>query len=72
MVTSLPKILRRIEPDPAPATGSVARPVNDFQTFLVQCDTFRCLAYKDEQGRWRSVHDNRELQAVKHVVSTLQ
>ena len=70
MATSLPKILRRIESDAAPASGSVAG--KDYQTFLVQCDTYRCLAYRDKDGKWRGVYDNRELTSVKTVVCPLE
>ena len=40
-----------------------------FKNFVVQCDTFRCLAYRDQNGKWRGVYDNRELHSVKDIIS---
>ena len=72
MAISLPNVLRRIESDAAPASGSSSDQGGEYQTFLVQCETFRCLAYRDRAGKWRGVYDNRELAAVKAVVCAMQ
>ena len=40
---------------------------NDY--VLVQCDHFRCLAYRDRKGQWRNVFSNEELPEVKEVLS---
>jgi hypothetical protein len=42
-----------------------------FKTFLVQCETYRCMAYRDGEGRWRAAYDNRELAGVRTVICTL-
>jgi hypothetical protein len=36
---------------------------------IVQCDGFRCLAYRNTEGQWISAYDNRELDNVLCVVS---
>ncbi len=38
------------------------------QQVVVQCEGFRCLAYLDVEGRWRSVYDGRELPRVLEIV----
>jgi hypothetical protein len=35
---------------------------------LVQCDGYRCLAYRSSEGAWRSVYGNEELKTVIEVV----
>jgi hypothetical protein len=35
---------------------------------LVQCPGFRCLAYRDLEGKWRSVFNRDELPEVLYVV----
>ena len=47
----------RIDPKAIPAGMMV----------LVQCDGFRCLAYRDEDGKWRSAFSSEELDSVLHV-----
>ena len=71
MATSLPKILRRVESDAAPASGSAVGDPIEFQRYLVQCDTYRCLAYLDKDGKWRGAYDNREIVGVKNVISPI-
>jgi hypothetical protein len=73
MPASLPTICRRIESEPEPGTASaVAAPTHDYHPFLVQCDTYRCLAYRDKNGTWRAMHDNRELTNFKTVLCPLR
>jgi len=36
---------------------------------MVQCDGYRCLAYRDEQGKWRSVYGHQELPSVLAILS---
>jgi len=72
MATSLPKVLRRIESGPALPSGSAAATIENYQTFLVQCDSYRCLAYRDRDGKWRSAYDNRELTNFKSVLCPLE
>ena len=35
---------------------------------VVRCHGFRCLAYRDKEGVWRSVSDGRELRGAVEVV----
>ena len=35
---------------------------------LVQCEKFRCLAYRDKHGKWRSPFSKMELPRVIHVI----
>ena len=35
---------------------------------LVQCPGFRCLAYRDEHGRWRDAHSHELLTEVLSVL----
>jgi len=39
------------------------------QEVLVQCPGFRCLAYRDGEGKWRGVFDKRELPEVLEIIS---
>jgi hypothetical protein len=38
---------------------------------IVRCPGFRCLAYRDGKGKWRSTHGGRELPEVLEVVLPL-
>ena len=38
------------------------------QKVLVQCRSFRCLAYRDENGRWRRAFGTKELPEVLQIV----
>ena len=38
---------------------------------IVQCDGFRCLAYRNYQGKWIATFDQRELDHVLNVASFL-
>jgi len=40
-------------------------------TFLVRCETFRCLAYQDQGGQWRNAYDHSELRSFKEVICHL-
>jgi hypothetical protein len=42
------------------------RPVAE--TALVQCHGFRCLAYRDKEGKWRSFHRPEEVLGVIKVL----
>jgi hypothetical protein len=44
---------------PAPPEGEVV---------LVQCEKFRCLAFRDQQGKWRSPFSKMELHNVVGVI----
>jgi len=35
---------------------------------LVQCKHFRCLAFRDKHGKWRSPFSKMELHNVVHVI----
>jgi hypothetical protein len=35
---------------------------------LVQCEHFRCLAFRDKHGKWRSPFGKMELNGVLHVI----
>jgi len=35
---------------------------------LVQCEHFRCLAFRDKHGKWRSPFSKMELNGVLHVI----
>ena len=38
------------------------------EVMLVQCERFRCLAFRDKQGKWRSPFSKMELPRVVHVI----
>ena len=38
------------------------------EVMLVQCERFRCLAFRDRQGKWRSPFSKTELPRVVHVI----
>jgi hypothetical protein len=38
------------------------------EVMLVQCEKFRCLAFRDRQGKWRSPFSKMELPRVVHVI----
>lgn len=40
-------------------------------TAVVQCDGFRCMAYRDARNVWRDFHSGRELTSVKEIVFTI-
>ena len=35
---------------------------------VVQCEGFRCLAYRDEEGGWKSSSDHEQLEGVVKVL----
>ena len=37
---------------------------------VVQCEGFRCLAYRDTDDRWRDLQTGQELPYVKEVIHT--
>ena len=41
------------------------------QMVMVQCEGFRCLAYRDRDGKWRDAIRNSELTAVMEVLSDI-
>jgi hypothetical protein len=43
-------------------------PPSPGEVMLVQCEKFRCLAFRDRQGRWRSPFSKMELPGVVHVI----
>jgi hypothetical protein len=44
-------------------------PPPEVQCFLVRCKGFRCMAYKDPEGRWRNAHDGTLLPEVLEILS---
>lgn len=38
------------------------------EVVLVQCEKFRCLAFRDRYGKWRSPFSKMELDGVVHVI----
>jgi len=38
------------------------------EVMLVQCERFRCLAFRDRRGKWRSPFSKMELPRVVHVI----
>ena len=38
------------------------------EVVLVQCEHFRCLAFRDKYGKWRSPFSKMELNNVLHVI----
>lgn len=47
------------EPD-LPAVG---------QSVIVQCEQYRCLGYRSDDGKWRSAYSNQELEKVVNFYS---
>ncbi|MGD0085919.1 MAG: hypothetical protein ABSC24_02200 [Verrucomicrobiota bacterium] len=47
-------------------TSSPAPPVGE--VVLVQCEKFRCLAFRDKHGKWRSPFSKMELNNVVGVI----
>jgi putative nucleotidyltransferase with HDIG domain len=43
----------------------------EYEQVLVRCAGFRCLAYRDQKGEWRSVFGGHRIPEVLEVVSTL-
>jgi hypothetical protein len=43
-------------------------PPSPDEVMLVQCEKFRCLAFRDKQGKWRSPFSKMELPRVVHVI----
>jgi hypothetical protein len=37
--------------------------------FIVQCDGYRCMAYRDAHGKWRDYFNNEEIKGEVRVVS---
>ena len=35
---------------------------------LVQCSSFKCMAYRDGEGKWRDAFDGRELPNVVQII----
>jgi hypothetical protein len=48
---------------PQPTRAAVEADASPFllEFFMVQGFGFRCMAYRDDDGRWRSAFDNQEL-----------
>jgi hypothetical protein len=46
---------------------SVTLPPVD-EVVLVQCESFRCLAFRDKHGKWRSPFSKMELNGVVQVI----
>lgn len=40
------------------------------QQVVVQCEGFRCLAYLDVEGKWRSAYDGKELPRVLEIIDS--
>jgi len=38
---------------------------------IVRCKEFRCLAYRDPEGKWRAATDKRELPEILEIVERL-
>ncbi len=38
------------------------------EVVLVQCENFRCLAFRDKYGKWRSPYSKMELNHVIHII----
>ncbi len=38
------------------------------QEVLVQCSSFKCMAYRDSEGKWRDAFDGRELPKVIQII----
>jgi len=56
-------------PEPLPGTRDEAeRQLKRIAQAVVRCDGYRCLAYQDKNGIWRSIPDDKELQVVEVVV----
>ena len=45
----------------APLATAASAIVSIGQTYIVQCDGYRCIAFKDARGRWRRYFGNEEL-----------
>jgi hypothetical protein len=43
-------------------------PPSPDEVMLVQCEKFRCLAFRDKQGKWRSPFSKTELPRVVYVI----
>jgi hypothetical protein len=43
-------------------------PPSPEELMLVQCEKFRCLAFRDKHGKWRSPFSKMELPRVVHVL----
>ena len=39
-----------------------------FEFFMVQCVNFKCMAYRDQDGKWRGALDNLELPGFVRVL----
>lgn len=41
------------------------------QEVLVQCSSFKCVGYRDSEGKWRDAFDGRELPKVIQIIEKL-
>lgn len=39
-----------------------------YEFFMVQCVNFKCMAYRDQDGKWRGALDNEELDGFVRVL----
>jgi hypothetical protein len=55
--------------DPQPVIRGKGQPIPPLgQPAMVRCPGFRCLAYRDKDGKWRDVAHNQELPEVLEVL----
>jgi len=61
--------MRRIEAPPAEGAAPLeTRMPRMGEQVVVQCEGYRCLAYLDKDGKWRSAHSGKELPRVLRVL----
>jgi len=54
---------------PLPESGEAGqRPQKIAAQAVVRCSGFQCMAYKDKNGIWHSVADDKELQVLEVVM----
>jgi hypothetical protein len=62
-------VRRMTSPFSTPALEDIDNlPPEPNEVMLVQCERFRCLAFRDRQGKWRSPFSKMELPRVVHVI----
>jgi hypothetical protein len=49
-------------------TEADEKKLRDGEPVWVQCEGFRCLAFRDRQGHWRTFYDRSELPQVIRVL----
>jgi hypothetical protein len=55
------------KPLPESGEAGVRQPKKAAQA-VVRCEGFQCMAYRDKDGAWRSVADDKELQVLEVVM----